>query len=203
MPRRTLYDRVLSVNIDKNEAALALAAIDAAGARSNQLQRYRRFAPYLILWGLIWLVANTVSDLAPVHAGNVWLALTAFGAAASWWIGSRQPAATSDGSGPRKRLDQGWRWMLCFVVILAFQVTAIAVLPPADGRQQNTFFSMFWTFLYMAIGAWTGWRLFAIGLTATLLILMGYYGVHSHYFLYMGCVSGGALIAGGLWLRRL
>jgi len=191
------------MNIDKSEAALALAAIEAAGARSTRLQRYRRFAPFLILWGVIWLVANTVSDLAPVHSGSVWLALTLVGTAASYWLGSRQHAAVAQGDTPRTRLDQGWRWMLCLFVVFAFQVTAIAVLPPADGRQQNTFFSMFWTFLYMAIGAWTGWRLFAIGLTATLLVLAGYYGVHSHYFLYMGCVSGGALIAGGLWLRRL
>jgi hypothetical protein len=55
----------------------------------------------------------------------------------------------------------------------------------------------------MGIGAWIGWRLFAIGLAATLLILFGYYGVHDHYFLYMGCVSGGALMAGGVWLRHL
>jgi hypothetical protein len=55
----------------------------------------------------------------------------------------------------------------------------------------------------MAIGAWIGWRLFIIGLAATLLILLGYYGVHSHFFLYIGCVSGGALMAGGMWLRKL
>ena len=34
------------MEIDKTEAALALAAIDTAGARSAQLQRYRRFAPF-------------------------------------------------------------------------------------------------------------------------------------------------------------
>jgi hypothetical protein len=191
------------MNIDKNEAALALAAIDAAGARSSQLQHYRRFAPFLILWGVIWLLANTVSDLAPAQSGVAWLTLTLLGATASFWLGWRQHPAIAENSMPRTRLDQGWRWMLCFVVIIAFQLTVIAVLPPADSRQQDTFFSMFWTFLYMAIGAWTGWRLFAIGLAATLLILLGYYGVHSHYFLYMGCVSGGALMAGGLWLRRL
>jgi hypothetical protein len=191
------------MEIDKSEAALALAAIDAAGARSIQLQRYRRFAPFLILWGAIWLLANSVSDLAPAESGTAWLALTLLGAAASGWLGRRQHAAATDGSTPRTRTYQGWRWMLCFLVIIAFQVAAIAVLPPADGRQQDTFFSMFWTFLYMAIGAWAGWRLFTIGLAATLLILLGYYGVHSHYFLYMGCVSGGALMAGGLWLRRL
>jgi hypothetical protein len=191
------------MNIDKNEAALALAAIDAASAQSTQLQSYRRFAPYLILWGVIWLLANSVSDLAPAQSGPAWLALTLLGTAASCWLGWRQHLTVAEGCIPHTRLDQRWRWMLCFLVVVAFQVAAIAVLPPADGRQQDTFFSMFWTFLYMAIGVWTGWRLFAIGLAATLLILLGYYGVHSHYFLYMGCVSGGALIAGGLWLRRM
>jgi hypothetical protein len=191
------------MNIGKSEAALALAAIDTAGARSTQLQRYRRFAPFLILWGAIWLLANTVSDLAPAESGTVWLALTLLGAAASFWLGRRQHAAGAEGGALRTRLGHSWRWMLCFFVIIAFQVTAIAVLPPMDGRQQSSFMSMFWTFLYMAIGAWAGWRLFIIGLAATLLILLGYYGVHTHYFLYMGCVSGGALIAGGLWLRRL
>jgi hypothetical protein len=191
------------MNIGKDEAALALAAIDAAGARSAQLQRYRHFAPFLILWGVIWLLANSASDLAPAHAGVVWLTLTLLGATASFWLGWRQHPVTRESKIPGMRLDQGWRWLLCFLVIIAFQVAAIAVLPPADGRQQDTFFSMFWTFLYMAVGAWAGWRLFTVGLAATLLILLGYYDVHSHYFLYMGCVSGGALIAGGLWLRRL
>jgi hypothetical protein len=191
------------VNIDKSEAALALAAIDTAGARSSQLQRYRRFAPFLILWGAIWLLANCVSDLAPIRSGTVWLALTLLGATASCWLGWRQHAAGGEGGTPRTRLEQGWRSMLCFGVIVAFLAAAIAVLPPMDSRQQDSFISMFWTFLYMGIGAWAGWRLFIVGFTATLLILLGYYGVHSHYFLYMGCVSGGALMAGGLWLRRL
>jgi hypothetical protein len=191
------------MNIEQNEAALALATIDAARARSSQLQRYRRFAPYLILWGAIWLVANTVSDLAPAKSGTAWLVLSLLGAAASFWLGARQQAAAVDRGATRTRSEQSWRWMLCFLVIVAFLITVLAVLPPMDPRQQDTFISMFWTFLYMGLGAWLGWRLFTIGLAATLLILLGYYGVHSHYFLYMGCVSGGALIAGGLWLRRL
>jgi hypothetical protein len=191
------------MEINKTEAALTLAAIDAAGARTTQLQRYRRFAPFMILWGAIWLLANSVSDLAPVLSGTVWLALTLLGATASCWLGWRQHAAVAEGTAPGTRLDRGWRWMLCFLVIVAFQVAALAVLSPSDARQQDTFSSMFWTFLYMAVGAWIGWRLFAIGLVATLLILLGYYGVHSHYFLYMGCVSGGALVAGGMWLRHL
>jgi hypothetical protein len=191
------------MEIDKSEAALALASIDAAGARSTRLQRYRRFAPFMMLWGVIWLVANSVSDLAPGQSGTMWAALTLLGVIVSGWLVWRLQAAITADDAPGRRRGQGWRWTVCLLVIVAFQVAAIAVLAPADGRQQDTFLSMFWTFLYMAIGAWTGWRLFAIGLTATFLILFGYYGVHSHYFLYMGCVSGGALMGGGLWLRRL
>jgi len=191
------------MEIDKSEAVLALAAIDTADARSAQLQRYRCFAPFLILWGAIWLLANGVSDLAPAESGIVWLALTLLGTATSFWLGWRRHAASAERGTPRTRLDQNWRWLLCLFVVAAFLVAAIAVLPPMDSRQQDSFVSMFWTFLYMAVGAWAGWRLFTVGLIATLLILLGYYGVHSHYFLYMGCVSGGALIAGGLWLRRL
>jgi hypothetical protein len=121
----------------------------------------------------------------------------------SFWVGRRQRAAFDLDSAVCERPRQSGRWALCFLVVGAFLAAAIAVLSPADARQQDTFISMFWTFLYMAIGAWAGWRLFVIGLVATLLILLGYYGVHSHYFLYMGCVSGGALMAGGIWLRRL
>ncbi len=191
------------MDIDKNEAALALAAIDAAGARSAQMQRYRRFAPFLILWGGIWLVANSLTDLAPPQVNTIWMVLTVAGAALSLWLGWRQHAAAAQVGEPRGRQNQGWRVTLCFAVTIAFQIAALAVLPAADGRQQDTFLSMFWTFLYMAVGAWAGWRLFVIGCVGTSLILAGYFGIQSHYFLYMGCVSGGALITGGFWLRRL
>ncbi len=136
------------MEIKKSEATFALMAIDAAAARSAQLQRYRRFAPFLILLGAIWLLANGVSELAPYHSGTAWLSLSLMGAVVSYWIGRRQHAAFDLDSAVGERSGLGGRWALC-------------------------------------------------------LILLGYYGVHSHYFLYMGCVSGGALIAGGLWLRRL
>jgi hypothetical protein len=96
------------MEIQKSDAAFTLAVIDAAGARSTQLQRYRRFAPFLILWGVIWLLANSLSDLAPAHSGTVWLALTLLGTSVNCWLGWRQHTASADDSTPRTRLDQGW-----------------------------------------------------------------------------------------------
>lgn len=189
------------MNLDRNEAAVALASIDAATARSAQLQHYRRFYPHLILWGSIWVVANTLSDLIPERSGIVWLLMSLGGVAGSYWLG-RRSAVLAQGAATCSR-DQSWRWLLCFLVIVAFQCSLLAILPALDGRQRDTFASLFWTFLYMGVGAWLGWRLFAIGSIASALVLLGYYDVQSHFFLYMGWVSGSALIAGGLWLRRL
>jgi hypothetical protein len=192
------------VNISKSDAAGALATIESAGARSSQVQRYRRLASYLITWGIVWLVANSASDFAPHQIGSIWLTSSLLGVAATGYLGWRQQRlALGGGYSNGRHAEQSWRWWLCFLVIAAFIVTTIAVVPPMGARQQDTFLSMFWTFLYLAIGIWAGWRLFTIGLVATILILVGFYVIHEHYFLYMGWVSGGALIAGGLWLRRL
>jgi hypothetical protein len=191
------------VNLHRNEAAVALASIDAASARSAQLQHYRRFSPHLILWGAIWVVANTLSDLAPERSGIVWLVMSLGGMGGSYWLGARCSAALAQGGATRSRRDQSWRWLLCFLVIVAFQCSLLAILPALDIRQRDVFASLFWTFLYMGAGVWLGWRLFAIGLLASALVLLGYYDVQRHFFLYMGWVSGIALIAGGLWLRRL
>ena len=48
-----------------------------------------------------------------------------------------------------------------------------------------------------------GWRLFAVGAITATLILGGFVYMHDHFSLYMGVVGGGALIAGGLWLRKV
>jgi hypothetical protein len=48
-----------------------------------------------------------------------------------------------------------------------------------------------------------GLRLFTIGAVTAAAIVFGYLVLQEHYFLWMGLVAGGGLIAGGLWLRKL
>ena len=55
------------MNIDKNEAALTLAAIDAADGAARNCSITGALRSFLILWGSIWLLANTGSDLALAH----------------------------------------------------------------------------------------------------------------------------------------
>ena len=78
-----------------------------------------------------------------------------------------------------------------------------AVLGPLSARQANAFVSLAWAFGYMIAGAWVGWRLFAIGAVAAAAVVFGYQSVAQHYYLWMAACGGGALIAGGLWLRKI
>ena len=141
-------------------------------------------------------MANTISDLWPARAGLAWPGLSLAGAAASSWLGARRRSSEGDASGG------GWRWGLAFAVLIAYFTATLTILHPLNGRQQNAFISLFWTFLYTVLGVWLGWRLFTIGIVASALIVAGYFLLTAHFPLYMGVVAGGALIAGGLWLRR-
>jgi hypothetical protein len=184
------------VNISKDDATRALAEITAAGASSARWQHYRRFAPYLIMWGSIWVVANSVTDLHPAAGGLTWLVLSVLGSIGSFWLGASSSRTEARGRGH-------WRWGLCFALILGFFVANFAILPQLSARQQSAYISLFWAFLYAVTGAWLGLRLLLIGLATVALILVGYFLVDAHFFLYMGVVTGSSLILGGLWLRRI
>ena len=185
------------MDISKTDAVAAMEEIRLAADHSILLRRYRHFAPHLIVWGLVWLLANTATDLSPADANLFWLIGPAAGAVASAWLGYRRRQATEasgDGS--------GWRWMASMVLMVAFFSVTFSILSPRTGEQVNAFISLFWAFLYMLFGIWYGQRIFLVGLLTAAAILVGYFMIPAHFALWMGLTAGGALIAGGFWLRR-
>ena len=53
------------MQISRDEATQALSDISDARARVEKLHDYSDAAPFLILWGLIWLVANSTTQFTP------------------------------------------------------------------------------------------------------------------------------------------
>jgi hypothetical protein len=186
----------IQMSISKQEASQALDEIRLARSRTVNMKNYRQFAPYLIVWGLVWLIANASSDFYPAQSGKAWLAGIVAGSVASFWIGLRTPRDADDRGG------DGWRWGLSFALLLGFFIAIFTVLPPVNGAQTNAFISLFWAFVYMVVGTWAGWKIFAVGLVTAAATLFGYFMLEAHYALWMAVVAGGALLAGGLWLRR-
>lgn len=94
--------------------------------------------------------------------------------------------------------------MLALLAVVLFLGAAGSVLVPLDGPQIGTLFPLLVGIVYLQLGIWSGgWRIAAVGLVVMAAALFAYHGPREHFDLLMACAGGGALIAGGLWMRRL
>jgi hypothetical protein len=193
------------VTPSRDEAEKALAEIAEARGRIDRAHGYRDAAPFFILWGLIWLVANLTTEIAPGYGQTAWVVGILVGSPVSlylaWTQARRRGERIRQAGGDAKAI--GGRIALTWATPIAFFIGAMIIVGPLDPRQTDAFISLFWAALYMGVGAWVGLRLFTIGAVTAAAIVFGYLVLQEHYFLWMGLVAGGGLIAGGLWLRKL
>ena len=184
------------MTITKDDATQALSEIDAAQGRVWQAKAYGRASPFLIIWGAVWMVADGLNQFEPGW-GLTWPACIGLGVIASTLVGasfSRRTDAEWAG---------GWRQFTSWLVVMAFIVSLFFVIPVTSNREIHSIFGLVFGFIYLGMGLWIGWRLAALGVALVALTLIGFYAIDAWYSLYMGLVSGGALILGGLWLRRI
>lgn len=190
------------MNVSREEAAQALDDIGKAGERIIQLKGYHSGAPHFIVWGLVWLFANSISQFWPEQQKLAWPIGVALGFVASTTLGFFQSRQYPRGTQASKKE----RWMSSRFgatggVVFAFIFCTTAIARPESSRELNAMISILFPFMYMACGVWVGWRLFAIGLVTAVGIVAGYFLIDEYYWLWMGVFGGGSLIAGGIWLR--
>jgi hypothetical protein len=191
------------MNVSKNEAVEALELIARTGDQMQTLRRYARLAPFLLVWGSVWAGANVITDFMPAWSSRAWVIGSAIGAVVSLLLGIRlgrsgRPLDGAAGRGPRIRT-----LVMLGLTLCCYFPAMYAVLGALSARQANAFISLTWAFAYMIAGASVGWRLFAIGSIAAAAVVFGYLSIEQHYYLWMAACGGGALIAGGLWLRKI
>jgi hypothetical protein len=182
--------------ISKHEAEHALQQIDSAQQRAESMQRYRANAPHFLMWGAIWLIANCITEIRPLWAVPTWRVLVIAGSVASIWL-------TICSVRQQTMRRRGWQVGAAWLAIMLFFTASFAVLPHLDAKQGNAYISLVWGFLYALMGIWSGSRVLIVGMLTTASILVGYFMITTHYFLWMGLVTGGLLMLGGLWLRKV
>lgn len=190
------------MSVSREEAAQALKEIDQTSDRIVQLKGYHHGAPYFIVWGFVWLIANSVSQFWPEHQQTVWPICVGAGFLISVVLGfvqTRQAKPGTHRSEQERRF--GARIGMTSGVMMAFIVAILLIAQPRTADAGNAMVSIFFPFMYMAAGIWTGWRVFAIGLITAVAILIGYFWVKDYFDVWMGVFGGGSLIAGGIWLR--
>ncbi len=192
------------MNVTRDEAARALDEIGRAGGRMSRLSTYADIAPMMVLWGLIWLGANLVTEFRPEFSGRAWLAGVVVGTPLTLYFTVRQArnrgARLRQAGGDPRAL--GGRFALLGAIVFALFASMMVVVGPLDQRQADAFISLFFAFAYAIGGVFGGWRLVAIGAGTAAAVLFGYLELQEHFYLWMGAVGGGALILGGLWLRK-
>jgi hypothetical protein len=190
------------MNVSREEAAQALDDIGKAGDRILQLKGYHNGAPHFIVWGLVWLVANSISQFWPERQQLAWPVGVGIGMISSTALGIYQSRRYPRGTqASRKERWIGSRIAATSFVMFAFIFCALNISKPETSRELNALISIFFPFLYMACGLWAGWRLFAIGFVTAVAIMAGFFLIDEYYWLWMGVFGGGSLIAGGVWLR--
>jgi len=179
-----------------NEAADALRDIEQTGRRSGEAFGYRISAPYLVIWGVVWIVGYSGTDLAPRYSGILWSSLIILATAINLFVGYRVSYHAGMG-----RKGNGWRYGALVAVFWLFLIATYTVFGEAGPRQQGAFVPLAIAAIYAGTGLWTGLRFVVLGGTVAALTLLGFFYVHEHFYLWMAVVGGGGLVLAGLWMR--
>jgi hypothetical protein len=102
--------------------------------------------------------------------------------------------------------DRPCNWALfagIFLTFFAFVAATMSIMHPRDPRQVAAFVPLVVAAAYAVLGMSLGQRFIFIGLALGLLTLIGFFALSSFFMLWMAAVGGGALVLGGLWLRRV
>lgn len=190
---------------DRAAAAAALAEADESHRRSSKLHAYRASAPAVMLWGVVWIVADLTLAFPPTRNAHQWVwPLAAFtgltlNIALAWFFG-RSTLRTTERRGSR---DQFWRMLATWGFNLAFIAAMFTVFAPFEWREPHAFWGLIVALLYCVTGVWSGLRLTALGILLGVLVMFAFFYLQGRDFLiFMGLACGGSMILGGLWLRK-
>jgi hypothetical protein len=189
------------MNVTRDEAAQALKDIDAASDKVVRLKGYHHGAPHFMVWGLVWITANTITQFWLQYSNIAWISCLAAGMVLSTFIGFMQSRHVKPGAAAAIDKRVGRNIGITSGIMFVFIFCLISIARPETNREVNAMISILFPFLYMCAGLWAGWRLFAIGLVTAIAIMVGFYYIHEWFDLWMAVFAGGSLLAGGLWLR--
>ena len=193
--------------LSANEAAQTLGEIARTARRSTEAHEYANASPQFILWGLIWVIGYTGSDLLPNygfqgHINWFWFALSWLGVIGSTIIGRRQVRHLDSAQQAAERAKGLRVGMSCFAAWW-FIVALFIVMRPVEPVATGAVIPLLVALVYTIFGIWRGMRFLYIGIAVAALTLGGFLYLREHFLLWMALVGGGSLILVGFWLKKV
>jgi len=186
------------MNISPTEAEEALAAIHHITQKTRHAIANSGAHIFLILTGVVWLVGFLANQFLPTSVlGYVWGIISIAGTVAGILIGRR---AAPRVRGPAASIAAK-RAITFWLLLVLFAVATIAVAHPTDGKQVTMFIILFGMIGQLSMGLLLSFSAVWWAIPITLLALIGYFLLPGIFYLWMGLLVGGGMIALGIYIR--
>ena len=186
------------MSVSKDDARSALHDVETAERRSQTLFGYGLASPYLLLWGVLWIVAGAVGAASPANAGIVWGAVDIVGLVGTGWLIVRHARRCGERD-DRVRL---FRYVGSAIVVAAFSGLTLMIFAPVKGGDVTMFFTLLVAAGYAIVGCWLGLRFAVVGVALGGLAVAVFVAAPEYLHLIVPFAGGAALVLGGLWMRR-
>ncbi len=186
------------MNISPDEAEESLAAIQKMTQKTRHSVASSGAYIFLIVTGIVWLVGFVSTQfLSGEIVLSIWIGISLVGSALSIMLGSRLGRRVrSPSAGPTaKRAGLFWLFLVFFCI------AAIAIARPTDGKQVTMFIILFIMIGQLSMGLLISFSSTWWALPITALALAGYFLLPDLFYLWMGILVGGGMIAYGLYIR--
>ncbi len=190
------------MNVTNEDAAQSLAQVEETMAKTRQSLESAYAGPFLILWGLIWILCYLGTQYFPVWAGWIWNIFSLLGVLATVFIVRQQyghrPA--------RRNPSDKWfvlRTILFWPMIFVYAFVWLSIFKPGNGIELNAFLVTVVMLAYVMMGLWFGsWLMVVLGIVVTGFTLVGFHIVPPEYYcLWMAVTAGGGLLGTGLYMK--
>jgi hypothetical protein len=186
------------MNISPNEAEEALAAIQIMMQKTRH--SIARSGTYitLIVTGIVWLVGYMCTQfLSGEIVVYIWIGLSILGSALATVLGIRMGRRLRSSSTTATAKRIGLFWLL----LVFYCMATIAVAWPIDGKQLTIFIVLFIMVGQLAMGLLFSFAAVWWTLPITALVLISYFLLPGFFYLWMGVLGGGGMIALAIYIR--
>ena len=186
------------MSVSKDDASSALHDIEATERRSRLLFGYGLASPYLLMWGALWLIAGTIGAVSPAHTAIGWGVVDIVGLLGTAYLIVRHARRCGERSDRIHLL----RYVGSAAALAAFVGLTLMVFAPVKGVDVLMLFTLVAAAGYVVAGCWSGLRYAVVGVALGGLAVGVFLLAPAYLHLIVPFAGGGALILGGLWLRR-
>jgi hypothetical protein len=190
------------MDISLEDAQGALDLVEAAQNRLRKAISASYASNLLILWGGITLAGFVALHfLGGPRGGFIYTLLDLVGVVVTAYFLRRAPHRTAL-RGSESRIA-GWHLWGFWLALALYGTLWALVLKPSSSSQLSAFLLTLIMFAYVVMGLWfMSYFMVWLGLSVTVLTMVGYILLPAYFHLWTGVLAGSALCGTGVYIRR-